>query len=206
MPEEDPLTSSALIDRLRAILLRDQLAWDALRRARDVALPDWWIVSGCLYQAVWNAMDGQPSGYGVKDVDLIYFDAADLSYEAEDAVIRRAAPAFSGLSSPVEIRNQARVHLWYPDRFSLPYPQLRAAAESLLYYASRTHAVGARLAADDRLDITAPFGLEDVFARRITPNTVLDNRATHEAKAARAKALWPDVEVVSWDAFAGGEG
>ena len=190
--------SHELTARLAEILRADALAWAALERAEQLKLPDCWIVSGCLYQAVWNAIEGKTSGYGVKDVDLVYFDAADLSYEAEDAVIRRAAPAFAGLAAPAEIRNQARVHLWYPERFGAPYPKLRRATESLLYYASRTHAVAAQLTDSGALEIEAPFGLDDIFAMRITPNPALDNRATYEAKAARAKRLWPGVEIVPW--------
>ncbi|MCI4663231.1 MAG: nucleotidyltransferase family protein [Neomegalonema sp.] len=189
-----------LKNQLAVVLRSDPLTWDALRRARDLGLPDWWITSGAIYQSLWNAQTGKPSGYGVKDVDLIYFDGSDLSYDAEDAVIRRATPIFAGISTPVEIRNQARVHVWYPDRFGQAYPQLASAAESLLYYASRTHAVAARLLAHDVIDIVAPFGLTDIFARRIVPNFALDNRSTHEAKAARAAACWPGVEVVPWSA------
>jgi uncharacterized protein len=59
-------------------------------------------------------MTGRPLDYGIKDYDLGYFDDSDLSYEAEDAVIRRVKAAFDEpLRSTVEVRNQARVHLWF---------------------------------------------------------------------------------------------
>lgn len=185
---------------LELVLRDDPLVMDALRRARALALPDWRLASGAIYQTLWNALTGRASGHGIKDLDLIYFDASDLSFEAEDRVIRKAAPLFEGLACPVEIRNQARVHLWYPRRFGGPYPQLASTDESLLRYASRTHAVAVRLEADGRLDIVAPFGLADVFALRVVPNPVLDNAATHADKAARMAALWPEIEVVPWPA------
>ena len=62
------------------------------------------------------------------------------------------------------------------------------------------HAVGVRLEADGRLDIAAPFGLDDMFAMVIRPNRALDNAASHAAKAQRAKAIWPEVVVEPWDA------
>src|SRR4029077_3000737 len=44
----------------------------------------------------------------------IYFDASDLSYEPEDAVICRVKAALDEpLRSMIEVRNQARVHLWF---------------------------------------------------------------------------------------------
>ncbi len=160
----------------------------ALVGARDLALPDWLIVAGALYNSVWNALTGRPPGYATKDIDLFYFDAADLSWEAEDAVISRAAPAFAHLPLPVEVRNQARVHLWFPAKFGSPCPAYASSTDAVGHFASRTHAVGVRLLEDSRLDLVAPFGLADIFAFRVTPNHALDNRATHEAKGARARA------------------
>lgn len=180
------------------ILRADPLVRAALQTARGLDLPDWWIVSGALYNTVWNALTGRPSGHGVKDVDLFYFDAADLSWEAEDMVIRRAAPMFAELPAPVEIRNQARVHLWYERHFGRAYPPLGSSCEGIDRFACTTHAVGVRLDGEGRLDLYAPFGLDDVFSFRLVPNRVLDNRATHERKAARALPLWPELTVVPW--------
>jgi hypothetical protein len=183
---------------LQLILRMDPLVMALLERARSLGLPDWRLASGAVYQSVWNALTGRASGHGLKDADLLYFDAGDLSFEAEDRVIRRALPVFSDLALPVEIRNQARVHLWFPERFGAAYPRLACTDEALLNYASRTHAVAVRLEADGRLDIVAPFGLADIFALRVVPNPALDNARTHAEKAARMKALWPEIEVVPW--------
>lgn len=180
------------------ILRADPLIRPALEKARDLALPDWMVVSGAIYNTVWNALTGRPSGHGLKDIDLFYHDASDLSWEAEDAVIRKGEAHFAGIPVPVEIRNQARVHLWYPDRFGRTCPPYDSSAHALRFFASETHAVGVRLTDGDTLDVTAPFGLDHVFSMRIVPNRALDNRATHEEKAARARANWPEVDVVSW--------
>jgi hypothetical protein len=92
---------SALVGILKA----DPLVWTALRRARDLDLPDWMIVSGAIYNTVWNNLTGKPSGYGIKDIDLFYFDGSDLSWEAEDIVIKAGERHFAGTPLAVEIRN-----------------------------------------------------------------------------------------------------
>jgi hypothetical protein len=70
-------------------------------------------------------LTGRPLDYGIKDYDLGYFDGSDLSYEVEDAVIRRVKAAFDEpLRSMVEVRNQASVHLWFETKFSEPYGPL----------------------------------------------------------------------------------
>ncbi|WP_284163975.1 nucleotidyltransferase family protein [Frigidibacter sp. SD6-1] len=185
---------AALFDIVRdsPVLMR------TLAGLRALDLPDSWLVSGAIYNQVWNHLTGRPEMHGVKDIDLFYFDA-DTSYEAEDREIRRAALLFPP-EPPVELRNQARVHLWYESHFGqnrAPLPDSRTAIDQ---FASRTHCVGLRLEADYSLTLHAPYGLDDIFAFRLTPNPCLPNRATHEAKAARQRSCWPELTVVPWPA------
>jgi hypothetical protein len=185
-------------EALEAIIRAEPTLMAVLRGMQALALPDTLLGSGAIYNTVWNALTGRPPLTGIKDADVVYFDDSDLSYEAEDVAIRRAAEYFADLPIPVELRNQARVHIWFPQKFGTPYPRLKSSADMMLYFASRTHAVAVRLEDDDRLSILAPFGLDDIFSFRITPNPALDNAATHAAKAARAKAVWPELSVVPW--------
>ncbi|MEM7176616.1 MAG: nucleotidyltransferase family protein [Pseudomonadota bacterium] len=185
--------------RLCAIARRDPVLWRALDSAAKLDLPDWWIVSGAIYNSVWNALTGHQPGYGIKDIDLFYFDASDLSYAAEDRVIRRALPLFE-THPPVEIRNQARVHLWYEQHFGHPIAPHASSRASIAEFASQTHAVGLHLTPGGRVEICAPYGLDAVFEMRMVPNLRHPNRTTHEAKAARAKGLWPQLEIEHWPA------
>ncbi|MGX7703770.1 nucleotidyltransferase family protein [Methylobacterium sp. Gmos1] len=183
--------------RLAAIVRADPDLMRLLAAARSLALPQWRLVAGCLYQTVWNVLTGRPRGHGIRDYDLIYFDT-DLSWEAEDAVLRRAAPVLGACVGPVEIRNQARVHLWFEGRFGSPYPPLPSADAALSRYAAVVHAVGVRLEADGRLSIAAPFGLADLFDLVLRPNPVLANAPAYTAKAERMRALWPELTVLPW--------
>jgi hypothetical protein len=162
-------------------------------------LPDSLLVAGAIYNMAWNRLTGRPPLNGVADIDVFYFDDSDLSYEAEDVVIKRVDAQFAHLPIPVQVRNQARVHLWFEQKFGAPFTPLTSSAEMLGRYASKTHAVGARLGSGDAIEIVAPFGLDDVFSFRITPNHALENRTAHEKKAARAKSVWPELTVVGWD-------
>lgn len=191
MADEPCLTA-----RAAELLWADPLIRDRLERLDGFGAPEAWIVSGALYNTVWNALTGRPSGYGLKDIDIAYWDA-DLSWDAEDAWIRRGARAFPS-EPPIELRNQARAPLWYSARFGGAYPAIAGVEDALRLYASKTHAVAARLGADGDLAVMAPFGLEDVFAMRLTPNPALPNAATYRRKAARAKALWPELDIRPW--------
>jgi hypothetical protein len=56
-----------------------------------------------------------------------------------------------------------------------------------------------KLTARGELDVFAPFGLSDIFGLTLRPNYALPNKATHELKAMRAKAVWPELTVLPWD-------
>jgi hypothetical protein len=168
-----------------------------LRDARELALADWRVVSGAIYQTVWNALTGRAPDYGIKDYDLLYFDAADLSYEAEDVVIRRAAAAFpADLSPMVEVRNQARVHLWFEGHFDEPYAPLTCSDEAIGRFVAPAFAVGVRLEPDGRLDIAAPFGLDDLFAMRLRPNPNRPLARGWGKTTASAETRWPELTVI----------
>lgn len=183
---------------LEDIIRSEPLLMEVLAGLRDEALPEGMLVAGAIYNLVWNRLTGRDSLNGVRDIDVFYFDDGDLSWDAEDAVIKRLAQRFAHLPLPVEPRNQARVHLWFPEKFDQPFAPLASAAEMLGRYASKTHAVAVRLEADDSLTILAPFGLDDIFSFRIVPNYVLKNEAAHTDKAARAKSVWPEITVEPW--------
>lgn len=168
---------------------------DALTRAQELALPNWRVVSGALYNVVWNHLTDRPAMYGVKDIDLFYFDP-DISWEAEDTVIRNSTgfPA----APPVEIRNQARVHIWYEQHFGYAIPPYESVEQAIDAFACKTHCVGIRLGDDGQLDLYAPHGLRDIFTLTVRPNPARPNHKTHENKGKRALEYWPELTILPW--------
>ncbi|HRD28576.1 MAG TPA: nucleotidyltransferase family protein [Caulobacter sp.] len=188
--------SQSLEHRLEDILRAAPSMMTVLEHARDLDLPDWLIVSGAVYQRVWNHLTGREPDYGVRDYDVVYFDP-DTSWDAEDVFIRRAAALFPApLNDLVEVRNQARVHLWFEDHFGEPYEPLSSSAEALSRFVAPAFGVGVRLESDDSLTIRAPFGLEDLFAMTLRPNPNRPLARGWTKTTASARARWPEVTVV----------
>jgi hypothetical protein len=181
-----------LRERLTTILRATPPLMLVLTVAHRLGLPDWLVFSGAVYQPVLNHLTGRPLDYGIKDYDLAYFDASDLSYEAEDAVIHRVRTAFDEpVRSMVQVRNQARVHLWFEEKFGEPYAPLSCTTEALEGFTSTAFAVGVRLEPDNRLLIEAPFGLADLFALRLRPNP--RRKTVHFARtSADVQRRWPE--------------
>lgn len=182
---------------LEAILRRSAPLMQVLETVCALDPPDWLIFSGAVYQRVLNHLGGRPLDYGIKDYDVGYFDASDISWEAEDAMIRRVAAAFEPpLREMVEVRNQARVHVWFEGKFGEPYTPLASTAEALARFESPMFAVGVRMEPGGALRIEAPFGLDDLFARRLRPNPRRPS-INFARTVARATARWPEIEVIA---------
>jgi hypothetical protein len=186
-------------DRFLGLVLADPTVAAVLDRAPALGVEDWWLTAGVLFQTVWNALTGRPAGTGIRDADLFYFDP-DTTWDAEDAVIGRGADLFAGLPVPVEIRNEARVHLWYAERFGVPAPApFRDCAEAIDSFAAVCCAVGVTVDGDGRPRVYAPYGLGDLLGLVVRPNRRLAPRHVYEAKATRWQAVWPELTVLPWD-------
>ncbi|WP_420561905.1 nucleotidyltransferase family protein [Tepidicaulis sp.] len=168
-----------------------------LERLPDLKAPDAWLVSGALFQTCWNVKTGRPVAHGIKDYDIFYFGGADLSWEAEDEVIRRAKALFADLDAEIEVKNQARVHLWYEERFGLPYAPLKSACEGIDRFLAPACKVGLKPDGEGGYELYAPDGLADIAQMLIRPNVTANFGAReYERKAARWKAVWPELTVV----------
>jgi uncharacterized protein len=110
-----------------------------------------------------------PAGGQRRDADFSYFDP-DTSWDAEDAVIRRGAELFGDLPVPVEIRNEARVHLRYADRFGTPSRPLRDCADAIDGFAAVCCCYGVTVDRDGQPRVHAPYGYDDLFGLIVRPN------------------------------------
>jgi hypothetical protein len=182
--------------RFLALALQNPINVAIIDELQRLALPDAWLVSGCLVQTVWNALTGRAPGYGIADYDVFYFDP-DTSWEAEDAVIRTLRAGLAHLGVKVEARNQARVHLWYPGKHGLPYLPLTCSTDGIDRFLTQNTQIGVRRIGDD-FDVYSPHGFDDVAGLVARPNPGPNfSAANYAAKAARWKALWPELTVIA---------
>lgn len=168
-----------------------------LQLAPLLGVHDWWLTAGALFQTVWNVLEGRDSRAGIKDYDLFYFDE-DTSYEAENAVILRARELFRDLGVDVEVRNEARVHLWYEEHFGVPANPFTSTTDAVDHFAAKTCCFAVTSDEAGSLTTYASHGYEDLFARKVVPNPVLAPQDVYEAKARRWSAEWPTLEVQPW--------
>lgn len=186
---------------LRLIALNPAVV-ELMNRAAMLGLPDTWLVSGCLFQTVWNILAGESPARAIKDYDLFYFDSADCSKDSEDAANRRAAELFADLGCDIDVRNQARVHMWYEQEFGVRgYPRLGRSTDGIDNFLAVCCMVAVRRARSGSVELYAPFGVDDVLNRVMRPNPWYRNapRDCYYIKAERWRSLWPELKVEPLD-------
>ena len=158
------------------------------RRLRSIGLPECHLTAGCLFQAVWNQICGRAAPWGIKDYDVFYFDDTDLSWEAENQVIQHVSNLTADMGICVEVKNQARVHRWYSDRFGHDYPQLKSAREGIDRYLICCTCVGidAQTGA-----LYAPNGLDELAAGVLRMNPLNPQSGLFRQKAESYQSRWP---------------
>ena len=182
-------------DDFLAAALRNPIHEQILRGLAALALPDAWLVSGCLVQTVWNVMTGRIVDYGILDYDVFYFDP-DTSWEAEGAVIRKLEQHLALPNTTVESRNQARVHLWYEQKFGKPYPPLTRATDGIDRFLMPCAQVGIR-PTKGACAVYAPKGFADIEAMIVRPNVTANfSSERFREKAERWQALWPEITIL----------
>ena len=173
-----------------------------LERLPVLGLPDAWLVAGCLFQTVWNLRSGLAPTAHIKDYDLFYFDASDLSEAAEQAVQARATALFADLPITVEAKNQARVHLWYERWFGYPYPPLHSARHGIERFLVPCTCVGLQPAADPVVaepTLYAPYGLKELYEGLLRPNPACPHLPLFRAKAESYRERWPWLSIQAAD-------
>ncbi|MGD9885273.1 MAG: nucleotidyltransferase family protein [Reyranella sp.] len=159
-----------------------------LRAVRTLALPDWCIAAGFVRNRVWDHLHGIVPAREPVDIDVLYFDAGDLSRERESEHERRLAVLLPGL--PWQVRNQARMHVWKE------LPPHRDTADAMIHWLETVTAVGVRLEDDESLTVVAPLGTDDLLGLRCRPTAFGRTRLDeYEARIAakRWREMWPRV-------------
>jgi uncharacterized protein len=191
------LERPARADELETIVLGCEWLRELLTVVAALEAPDCWIGAGAVRDLVWDIRFGSGFDPGhIKDVDVVFFDAGDLTAEREHEY-ERVLKARDG-TVEWDVKNQARVHLWYEARFGTPAEPLVSASDGIATWPETATAVGCRMRADGRLDVAAPLGLDDLLdgVWRRNPARVSDREWQARLVRKRPAERWPGVTVV----------
>jgi hypothetical protein len=167
---------------------------EMLETLRDLEIPDAVIAAGCIRNTVWDVLHDREPSTEFNDVDVMFFDPEATHDEDDiDAELSRRLPAYEW-----QAKNQAFIHEWYARKIGVDIDPLTSTEAGLAGFVETATAVGIRLEADDSLTITAPFGLDDLFALRLRINQTTADPGYFEKRITSKGWLerWPKLTVV----------
>lgn len=170
-------------------LSEEPLHLRALSEARKLRLNDAWLAAGFVRNLVWDRLHGYAVATPLNDIDVVYFNSADCSVEADahlEQCLHQASPDL-----PWSVKNQARMHERHGH---LPYI---SSAQAISYWVEVETAIGARMNDAGQIELNAPLGLDALFTFTITPNP---RHAIPAVFAERVSSkgwltLWPKLKV-----------
>ena len=170
-----------------------------LQTLKELNLPfEYYIGAGCITNTIWNDISGYPLEYGISDIDIVYYDKYNLESNSEKELKNRLESKLWDFQFDLDVKNQARVHLWYESKFGFPikpYPTLEAAIDS---WPTTATALGIRKEQNGLYKIYAPYQLDDLFSMVVRPNKLLVTKEIFENKANKWKEKWPKLQIVPW--------
>lgn len=186
------------IDRLEEMLKKNKTLQVILDRAGSLGMRDWYLGAGCISQTVWNILHGFDPEHAIKDYDLVYYDASDISKEGQERFIQKAKELFEDLPVEIEIVNEARVHLWIEEEFGYAIDQYKSVEEAISTWPTTITCVGITRS-NGKMRVYATFGLTDVFNMVLRPNKKLVTEEVYMNKVQKWTKVWPKLKVVGWN-------
>ena len=183
---------------LETILLKNTALQTIFERAPGLRLPNWYVGAGCITQTVWNYLASRDLLADISDADLVYFKGADLTSETEARRSDAARSFLSDVPIRIDVKNEARVHLWYEKHFGYPIKPYQSIEEAINSWPTTATAVAVRYDDDGSFAVYAHFGMNDLFGMIVRPNKAQITKKIYLAKVKRWKACWPELQIIPW--------
>lgn len=181
---------------LYEILSKNSVLFHIIKEAQTMNLENYYIGAGCICQTVWNFQNNLDLMYGISDIDFVYFDD-DLSYEKEDHIIRQANQKFNRLPVEIDMKNQARVHLWYKERYGYDLQPYTSVENAINTWPTTATSIGVRIQ-DGTFIVYAPYGLNDMFGQIVRPNKTQITKETYLKKCEKWGSKWNTLKFIEW--------
>ncbi len=183
-----------------SILKENKELMSILDYVEQLNLPNFYIAAGSIFQTIWNYYDNKSLNYGIKDIDIIYFDKNDLSVEKDIQYFEKIKDYSDskGFNYEIDVSNEARMHLWKKEKNNVDIEPYLNSEDAIDKWIATIHAIGITKE-NNNIKIYAPYGLSDIFSRTIRPIKHNGNsKELYDKKANSWKERFNNLTIVEW--------
>jgi hypothetical protein len=180
------------------VLKQNSCLFDIIKTVSRDRTEKFYVGAGAVTQTVWNYIFGNELTYGIDDIDIVYFNNNDLSESAEDVVIKTLLHKLKHVPFRLDIKNQARVHVWYKSKFGYDMVPLTSVQDAIDKWPTTANSIGLRINRLNNMELYAPFGLDDLFSGIVRPNKSQITPEIYYGKVHKWIKKWPDLKIIEW--------
>lgn len=184
------------IEILKEILLSNQKLKLVLEKLEEYNLDNYYVAAGCINQTVFNYYHNFDLMYGIEDIDIVYYDN-DITYEKEDKIIKDITNLLD-IDIKLDIKNEARVHLWYYEKYNKKINQYINLEDAINSWGTTITCIGVKLV-NNNLIVYAPYGLNDLFTLTIRPIKKQFTYTGYQVKTKKWLTKWPKLNIIDWN-------
>ena len=166
----------------------------------ELNLPNFYIAAGSIFQTIWNYYDQKPLNFGIKDIDIIYYDSNNLSKEYEKKLENKIIEHFKALNLNYEfdVHNEARMHLWKKENENKDINQYKNSEDAIDQWIATVHSIGITKE-NDNIKVYAPYGLSDIFSKTIRPiKHKANSKELYDKKAESWQKRFDNLNIIEW--------
>ena len=80
----------------------------------ELNLPNFYIAAGSIFQTIWNYYDGKNLNFGIKDIDVIYYNNDVLSVEKDIEYYNFISKytKSKNIDYEIDVSNETTMHRW----------------------------------------------------------------------------------------------
>ena len=175
------------------LIEQDEWMMTILKAAKTLDLPDWWVCAGFVRAKIWDYLHGYKERTPLADIDVVYFDPADIEEQTEKRYEERLKKILPEI--PWSVKNEARMHVLNQ------MPPYTSAVDAISKFSETATALGVKLTDDNQVILTAPCGIEDAAGLQVKPTRYfIENKnlsPIYEMRIAKKnwQSTWPKLRI-----------
>jgi hypothetical protein len=147
------------------IITKDELIIKTLTIVKNLKLNDCWVGAGFIRNKVWDILH-KKNTIKLNDIDVVFFDKTNISEKLEKEIEQQLNEIDPKIKWSV--KNQARMH------FRNNHLKYINTDNAISYWPETATAIAVRLNLNDKIEILAPYGLNDLFNLIVKPTPNFD--------------------------------
>ena len=185
---------------VKKILKKNKNLMLVLDYLEKLDLPNFYIASGSVFQTIWNYQDNKDLNYGIKDIDIVYYDKNNLSKEHETKIEYKIIQFIKkeNLNYEIDVHNEARMHLWKKENENKDIDQYENSEDAISKWIATVQSIGITKT-NGKIEIYAPYGFSDIFSKTIRPIKHKGNSSILYYKKVKTwKERFDKLNIIEW--------